>query len=206
MEWWKQDGPALRGIIPREDEAGLRFWIYPTGFTAANSRTKRTKLCLPTGSCTGCSHEFPLRAKSAFTTKFLVTARRIDPRDYVHQAANCRPSRDPALPITSRWPAVGAGPTRNSAIPTLKYKPKLLIGSRLVFIDGTPDHLDLNRSRTPSALCCLRNVRQRQDQKLAYRRNSRSHYQRQTAFAFATICRFPRPACRASTTGQSRAR
>ena len=58
-----------------------------------------------------------------------------------------------ALPITTRWPA-WCGPIRNSAIPRSQHKPKLLIGARLVFIDGTPDILVYPRDRDAYGRLC----------------------------------------------------
>ena len=58
-----------------------------------------------------------------------------------------------ASPTTTRWPA-WCGPTRNSTIPKSRHKPKLLIGSRLVFIDGTPDILVYPRDREAYGRLC----------------------------------------------------
>ncbi len=85
--------------------------------------------------------------------EFLVPARRL-------ASAGLRASGEPicgfppsASPTTTRWPA-WCGPTRNSKIPTIKYRPKLLIGSRLVFIDGTPDILVYPRDRAAYGRLC----------------------------------------------------
>ena len=73
-------------------------------------------------------------------------------RTMCSRRANCGfpPS---ASPITTRWPA-WCGPTRNSKTPKLAYKPKLLIGARLVFIDGTPDILVYPRDRAAYGRLC----------------------------------------------------
>ncbi len=58
-----------------------------------------------------------------------------------------------ALPIATPWPA-WCGPTRNWKTPNSTYQPKLLIGSRLVFIDGTPDILVYPRDRAAYGRLC----------------------------------------------------
>ena len=58
-----------------------------------------------------------------------------------------------ALPITIRWPA-SCVPIRNLENPEVIYKPKLLIGSRLVFMDDTPDILVYPRDRAAYGRLC----------------------------------------------------
>ncbi len=58
-----------------------------------------------------------------------------------------------ASPTTTRWPA-WYGPGRNSDNPEVARKPKLLIGARLVFIDGTPDILVYPRDRAAYGRLC----------------------------------------------------
>ncbi len=66
--------------------------------------------------------------------------------------AACK-SPSSASPITTRWPA-WCGPTRSSITPKSRYKPKLLIGARIVFIDGTPDILVYPRDRAAYGRLC----------------------------------------------------
>ena len=56
-------------------------------------------------------------------------------------------------PTTTRWPAWCA-PGRNSTTPRSSYKPKLLIGARIVFVDDTPDILVYPRDRAAYGRLC----------------------------------------------------
>ena len=58
-----------------------------------------------------------------------------------------------ALPTTTRWPAWYV-PYEELENPRVEFKPKLLIGSRLVFMDGTPDILVYPRDRAAYGRLC----------------------------------------------------
>ena len=78
-------------------------------------------------------------AEIGITTNFSFLRGGSHPQDYVHQASEFGFPRS-ASPIITRWPAWCA-PYSELENPEIKYKPKLLIGARIVFIDGTPDIL-----------------------------------------------------------------
>src|SRR3954463_4347002 len=90
----------------------------------------------------------PLRipyAEIGITTNFSFLRGGSDPRAYVHEAAKLG---IPVIGLADHNTLAGAGRAYkeldNSALP---FKPKLLIGTRLVFIDGTPDILIYPRDR-----------------------------------------------------------
>src|ERR1700743_2787786 len=75
-----------------------------------------------------------------------------DPRSYVHEASRLRL---PVIDIADHNTLAGVvRPHKDLETPELKYKPKLLIGSRLVFIDGTPDILVYPRDRAAYGRLC----------------------------------------------------
>ena len=94
----------------------------------------------------------PRYAEIGITTNFSFLRGGSDPRAYVHQASELR------------LPVIGlddhntlAGVVRayvELENPEVKFKPKLLIGSRLVFRDGTPDILVYPRDRAAYGRLC----------------------------------------------------
>src|SRR3977135_4696773 len=97
----------------------------------------------------------PAYAEIGITTNFSFLRGGSHPQDYVHQASKLR------LPVIG----IADHNTRAGVVRAykelenheVKYKPKLLIGSRLVFMDGTPDILVYPRDReaygTRARLC-----------------------------------------------------
>ena len=78
-------------------------------------------------------------AEIGITTNFSFLRGGSDPRDYVHQASDLRL---PAIGIADRNTLAGVVRAyKELDNPNVTSKPKLLIGSRLVFIDDTPDIL-----------------------------------------------------------------
>src|ERR1700675_3602340 len=113
--------------------------------TARSSR-KRAGWGSRTGSCMGFSHELvharavrmnPAYAEIGVTTNFSFLRGASHPQEYVHQASELRL---PAIGIADHNTLAGVvrayAELKN---PNLASQPKLLIGARLVFIDGTPD-------------------------------------------------------------------
>jgi len=74
------------------------------------------------------------------------------PQDYVRQASELRL---PAIGIADHNTLAGVVRAyKELGNPDVKYKPKLLIGSRLVFMDGTPDILVYPRDREAYGRLC----------------------------------------------------
>src|SRR6201984_1267841 len=94
----------------------------------------------------------PAYAEIGITPNFSFLRGGSDPRAYVHQASKLRiaaigiADHNTLAGVVRAWKEFD-----NSAV---EYKPKLLIGSRLVFIDGTPDILVYPRDRTAYGLLC----------------------------------------------------
>src|ERR1700716_700539 len=81
----------------------------------------------------------PDYAEIGITTNFSFLRGGSHPQDYVHQASELR---IPVIGIADHNTlAGGVGVYSELKNPKIKYKPRLLIGSRVVFMDGTPDIL-----------------------------------------------------------------
>ena len=94
----------------------------------------------------------PDYAEIGITTNFSFLRGGSDPRDYVHQASELRLA---AIGIADHNTMAGVVRAyKELDNPALKFKPKLLIGSRLVFIDGTPDILAFPRDRAAYGRLC----------------------------------------------------
>jgi error-prone DNA polymerase len=94
----------------------------------------------------------PGYAEIGITTNFSFLRGGSDPRAYVHQASKLRIA---AIGIADHNTLAGVVRAyKELDNPAVEYKPKLLIGSRLVFIDGTPDILVYPRDRTAYGLLC----------------------------------------------------
>src|SRR6201992_4225930 len=94
----------------------------------------------------------PDYAEIGITTNFSFLRGGSDPRAYVHQASE---PRLPMIGIADHKTLAGAGRAyRDLGTPKVVNKPKLLIGSRLVFIDGTPDILVYPRDREAYGRLC----------------------------------------------------
>ena len=94
----------------------------------------------------------PAYAEIGVTTNFSFLRGASHPQEYVHQAAAFGFA---AIGIADRNTL--AGVVRAYAEldnPELTSPPKLLVGSRLVFIDGTPDILAYPRDRTAYGRLC----------------------------------------------------
>jgi error-prone DNA polymerase len=94
----------------------------------------------------------PAYAEIGVTTNFSFLRGASHPREYVHQAGEYGLH---AIGIADRNTLAGVvrayAELKN---PELKSRPKLLIGSRLVFIDGTPDILAYSRDRAAYGRIC----------------------------------------------------
>ena len=119
---------------------------------------RRASPCSRTGSCTDCSHDAScgmtrLLCRDRHHHQFLVSARRLASagiRASGERTAACRDRHRRPQHAGRR----GAGLQANSTIPNCRIKPKLLIGARLVFIDGTPDILAYPRDRAAYGRLC----------------------------------------------------
>src|SRR6202790_3700008 len=84
-------------------------------------------------------------AEIGITTNFSFLRGGSHPQDYVHEASDLRL---PVIGIADHNTLAGVVRAyKELENPNVKYKPKLLIGSRLVFMDGTPDILVYPRDR-----------------------------------------------------------
>src|SRR5439155_7885967 len=91
-------------------------------------------------------------AEIGITTNFSFLRGGSDPRAYVHQASELR---IPVIGIADHNTLAGVVRAWNELDnPAVEHKPKLLIGARLVFIDGTPDILVYPRDRAAYGLLC----------------------------------------------------
>jgi len=91
-------------------------------------------------------------AEIGITTNFSFLHGGSHPQDYVHQASELRM---PAIGIADRNTLAGVVRAYGElANPDVKHKPKLLIGARLVFADGTPDILAYPRDRDAYGRLC----------------------------------------------------
>src|SRR5258705_555130 len=94
----------------------------------------------------------PDYAEIGITTNFSFLRGGSDPRAYVRQASDLRL---PVIGIADHNTLAGVVRAyRELGNPETKYKPKLLIGSRLVFMDGTPDILVYPRDRPAYGRLC----------------------------------------------------
>src|SRR3954470_6467393 len=91
-------------------------------------------------------------AEIGITTNFSFLRGGSDPRAYVHQASELG---IPAIGIADHNTLAGVVRAWNEIDnPAVLNKPKLLIGARLIFIDGTPDILIYPRDRAAYGLLC----------------------------------------------------
>ncbi|MBU6458993.1 MAG: PHP domain-containing protein, partial [Bradyrhizobium sp.] len=94
----------------------------------------------------------PAYAEIGITTNFSFLRGGSDPRAYVRQASHLRL---PAIGIADHNSLAGVVRAHKElGNPELKHVPKLLIGSRIVFIDGTPDILVYPRDRKAYGRLC----------------------------------------------------
>jgi error-prone DNA polymerase len=94
----------------------------------------------------------PAYAEIGITTNFSFLRGGSDPRAYVHQASELRL---PVIGIADHNTLAGVVRAyKELGNPAVTHKPKLLIGSRLVFIDGTPDILVYPRDRAAYGRLC----------------------------------------------------
>jgi len=94
----------------------------------------------------------PAYAEIGITTNFSFLRGGSDPRDYVHQASDLR---IPVIGIADHNTLAGVVRAyKELENPKVNYKPRLLIGSRLVFMDGTPDVLVYPRDRAAYGRLC----------------------------------------------------
>jgi error-prone DNA polymerase len=91
-------------------------------------------------------------AEIGITTNFSFLRGGSHPQAYVHQAAILGL---PAIGIADRNTLAGVVRAfKELDNPKIEHKPKLLIGSRIVFIDGTPDILVYPRDRSAYGRLC----------------------------------------------------
>jgi error-prone DNA polymerase len=91
-------------------------------------------------------------AEIGITTNFSFLRGGSDPRAYVHQASELRV---PVIGIADHNTLAGVVRAyKELENPAVSYKPKLLIGSRLIFMDDTPDILVYPRDRAAYGRLC----------------------------------------------------
>jgi error-prone DNA polymerase len=91
-------------------------------------------------------------AEIGITTNFSFLRGGSDPRDYVRQASDLR---IPVIGIADHNTLAGVVRAyKELGNPETKHKPKLLIGARIVFIDGTPDIFVYPRDRAAYGRLC----------------------------------------------------
>jgi error-prone DNA polymerase len=91
-------------------------------------------------------------AEIGITTNFSFLRGGSHPQDYVHQASELRL---PVIGIADHNTLAGVVRAyKELENPDVKYKPRLLIGSRLVFMDGTPDILVYPKNRKAYGRLC----------------------------------------------------
>jgi error-prone DNA polymerase len=94
----------------------------------------------------------PVYAEIGITTNFSFLRGGSDPRAYVHEASALRLG---AIGIADHNTLSGVVRAyKELDNPEVRHKPKLLIGSRLVFMDGTPDILAYPRDRSAYGRLC----------------------------------------------------
>ncbi|HEY2210014.1 MAG TPA: error-prone DNA polymerase [Bradyrhizobium sp.] len=94
----------------------------------------------------------PAYAEIGITTNFSFLRGGSHPQDYVHQASKLRL---PVIGIADHNTLAGVVRAyKELENHEVKYKPKLLIGSRLIFMDGTPDILVYPRDRKAYGRLC----------------------------------------------------
>src|ERR1700716_1242591 len=94
----------------------------------------------------------PAYAEIGITTNFSFLRGGSHPQDYVHQASKLRL---PVIGIADHNTLAGVVRAyKELENHKVKYKPKILIGSRLVFMDGTPDILVYPRDREAYGRLC----------------------------------------------------
>src|SRR6202020_2207870 len=97
-------------------------------------------------------HITPGYAEIGITTNFSFLRGGSHPQEYVHQAAELRL---PAIGIADHNTLAGVVRAyKELENPEIKHRPKLLIGARLVFMDGTPDILVYPRDRNAYGRLC----------------------------------------------------
>src|ERR1700686_1108350 len=91
-------------------------------------------------------------AEIGITTNFSFLRGGSHPQDYVHEASDLRL---PVIGIADHNTLAGVVRAyKELENPKVKFKPKLLIGSRLVFMDGTPDIFGYPRDRAAYGRLC----------------------------------------------------
>ncbi|HEY0852351.1 MAG TPA: error-prone DNA polymerase, partial [Bradyrhizobium sp.] len=91
-------------------------------------------------------------AEIGITTNFSFLRGGSDPRAYVHEASRLQ---IPVIGIADHNTLAGVVRAHSELDnPAVEFKPKLLIGSRIVFIDGTPDILVYPRDRAAYGRLC----------------------------------------------------
>src|SRR5215468_10053955 len=94
----------------------------------------------------------PAYAEIGITTNFSFLRGGSDPRAYVHEASRLQ---IPVIGIADHNTLAGVVRAYSELDnPAVEYKPKLLIGARIVFIDGTPDILVYPRDRAAYGRLC----------------------------------------------------
>jgi len=98
------------------------------------------------------SRDIPAYAEIGIATNFSFLRGGSHPQEYVHQASE---SRLPVIGIADRNTLAGVVRAYTELEnPEICHKPRLLVGARLVFVDGTPDILIYPRDRAAYGRLC----------------------------------------------------
>src|ERR1700722_8772634 len=143
---------ADAGLFPRRGRSGLAVLAL-----SRRSLRSRDRAGGGQGRAAELVHARIVRMTAAYaeigiTTNFSFLRGGSDPRAYVHQASELRL---PAIGIADHNTLAGVVRAyKELENHEVDYKPKLLIGSRLVFMDGTPDILVYPRDRAAYGQLC----------------------------------------------------
>src|SRR5579872_6793963 len=112
------------------------------------ARGEVTRDCLDGAS----TKNHPAYAEIGITTNFSFLRGGSHPQDYVHQAGELRL---PVVGIADHNTLAGVVRAYSELEnPDIKHRPRLLIGARIVFVDGTPDILVFPRDRAAYGRLC----------------------------------------------------
>ena len=145
MEWWRQANKPTRDYFRVETRDGQRFWLYRDGLLSAER----------SGAALVSAWNFRVSyAELAVTTNYLLPARRFASRANLSNR-----------PRSLGYPAIGIADRNTLAGVVRAYAawekldadgrgPRLLVGARLVFRDGTPDILAYPQDRAAYGRLC----------------------------------------------------
>src|SRR5262249_46964125 len=141
------------GLFPRRGRGGPSLLDLSRWAVRARARGwRRQARCRQLVPARAVRMNVPDYAEIGITTNFSFLRGGSDPRAYVHEASRLQ---IPVIGIADHNTLAGVVRAHSELDnPAVEFKPKLLIGSRLVFIDGTPDILVYPRDRAAYGRLC----------------------------------------------------